>query len=368
MPFSRPTLSDLRSQVKSDIATNLPGTDPLLRFSNLGILGDALAGLSYLHYGYLDWISKQAVPFTATDEFLEGWAALKGVTRKAASVASGTVTFSGTDSKVIPAGTSLVRGDGATFTTAADGTISSGSVIVTASADVAGAAGNTAAGSIFALGISISGIQSSGTAATVFTGGADAEKDDALRTRMLEVYQTPPDGGSTSDYVKWAGEVPGVTRAWCAPISNGPGTVVVYIMLDITEAENGGFPQGTDGVATGETRDTPATGDQLIVANYIYSRRPVTALVYVVAPVPNPVDFTITGLSAASADLKAAIELEIASVFLRKGAPGGLIDLSDIESAIAALAGTEGFVITSPSGNITNDPGALPTVGTITYP
>ena len=43
MPFSRPTLATLRAQAAADIASALPGADPLLRFSNLGILGDAEA-------------------------------------------------------------------------------------------------------------------------------------------------------------------------------------------------------------------------------------------------------------------------------------------------------------------------------------
>ena len=43
---------------------------------------------------------------------------------------------------------------------------------------------------------------------------------------------------------------------------------------------HGGFPQGTNGVAALETRDTAATGDQLAVANYLYPLRPVTPIVY----------------------------------------------------------------------------------------
>ena len=91
MPFIRPTLTDLRNQVTQDIASGFPGADPLLRFSNLNITGVAQANMANLHYGYLDWIAKQAVPFTATDEYLEGWAALKDIYRQAATSASGTV-------------------------------------------------------------------------------------------------------------------------------------------------------------------------------------------------------------------------------------------------------------------------------------
>jgi uncharacterized phage protein gp47/JayE len=126
MPFARPSLTDLRAQVAQDIASAVPGSDPLLRFSNLKITGDAQAALANLHYGYLDWIAKNAVPFTATGEFLEGWAGLIGITRKPATSASGSITFSGTTGTVIPAGVKVVRGDGVTFTSGAGATIGGG--------------------------------------------------------------------------------------------------------------------------------------------------------------------------------------------------------------------------------------------------
>src|SRR5579883_3034141 len=109
MPFQRPTLTDLRNQAAQDISANLPGADALLRFSNLSVLGKVLAGLAYLHYGYLDWIALEAVPFTATDEFLEGWAGLVGITRKPATAAIGAATFNGTAGTLLPAGTLLQR-------------------------------------------------------------------------------------------------------------------------------------------------------------------------------------------------------------------------------------------------------------------
>jgi uncharacterized phage protein gp47/JayE len=286
MPFTRPSLSDLRSQVAQDIASAAPGSDPLLRFSNLKITGDAQAALANLHYGYLDWIAKNAVPFTASGEFLEGWAGLIGVIRKPATSASGSVTFIGTPGAVIPAGVKVVRGDGVTFTTGAGQTVGGGgTAIVAATADAdltgqTGAFGNTAVSTVMTLGQAIAGVQSNGSVSAVFAGGADLETDDALRSRMLFVYQNPPQGGDKNDYVQWALAVPGVTRAWCFPNLAGPGTVSVYTMWDVSEAAHGGFPQGSNGVATAETRAAAATGDQLAVANALFALQPVTALVY----------------------------------------------------------------------------------------
>lgn len=375
MPFVRPTLSDLRSQVASDITGGLKTVDGLLRFSNLKILGDALAGLGHLNYGYLDWIARQACPYTATGEFLEGWAALKKVYRKAATAGSGQVTFAGTAGKVIDAGTEVVRSDGATFSVAASATVTAaGTAVVTVTADTAGDEGNTPVGSLMTLGSSIAGIGSSGAVTAVITGGADQEQDDSLFERTLEAYQNTPNGGSKTDYVEWAKEVSGVTRAWCNPNGFGAGTVVVYAMLDDANAVYNGFPQGTNGISANDNRVTAgslAAGDQLTIANVVFALQPVTALVYVCSPIAKTINFTISGLTNASTTTRAAIKAAIAEVFLEYGSPApadtAQVPLSAIESAIAAIAGTEGFVITSPAANLANTLGYLPILGTITY-
>lgn len=384
MPFARPTLTQLRSQVAADISAGLPGSDALLRFSSLNILGTALAGLAQLQYGYTDFVSLQANPFTSTDEWLEAWAALKNVFREAATQAGalvpGQVTFPGVNGTPLPIGTPLVRGDGVGFTTTSLGVWTGTNVVVNAEANadptgLTGAFGNCTVGTVMTLGTAIAGIQSSGSVTTAFTGGADVEQDESLRTRMLQAYQNVPQGGAQNDYITWALQVNGVTRAWCNGNGFGAGTVVVYTMFDVTESANNGFPQGVSGVATLETRGIPtATLDLLAVANWIYPLRPVTALVYSVAPTQQVVNFTINGISGVSAATKAAIAMAISGIFVLYGSPlsttagqNGSIALSLIESAIAAIPGTTGFVITSPSANIVGTTGQLPVLGTVTY-
>lgn len=389
MPFPRPTLSQLTSQVAADIATAIPGADALLRFSILGVIGRVLAALINGLFGYLDWIALQAVPWTATDIFLEAWAALKGVYRNPPVAAAGTATFSGASTSDLPSGTPVVRSDNTAYVTTADGTVSGalggqGTVTVPIAAVVPGSAGTIVPGSVMTLGTSVPGVQSGGVAATSTTTGVDLETDVSLRARMLAVYAAPAQGGDQADYVNWSLAVPGVTRAWCVPLEDGAGTVSVYFMMDAAESAFGGFPQGTNGVATLETRATAATGDQLTLANALYPLRPVTALVTAKAPAKNTVNFTINGISGASAATKTAISAAIDAVFLAYGSPGtvsgagGVVDLSYIESAIAAIPATAGFVITTVScnhgtiapgtdGNITSTAGYLPVRGTTTY-
>lgn len=386
MPFQRKTLSTLMSEVAADISSALQGADALLRFAVLRVIGKVQAGMSHLQFGYLDWIAKQAVPFTAEDEHLEGWAALKRVYRKPASQAQLTAQFTGSVGKVLSAGTPVVRGDGVSYTTSTTGTVGAGgAVTVTIVADVAGTSGNADPGTVVSLGAAVDGIQTAGTVIGNVSAGADIEKDTDLRDRMLGAYQKPPQGGDLGDYVGWAKSVAGVTRAWCAPNGFGAGTVVVYTMWDNAEAGHGGFPQGTDGVSQfdkgpgGIPRGTVATGDQLVVADSIVSEQPVTALVYSCAPIPNNLTITLSGLTSATTATRAAIFSAIADVLLRNGDPrAGTINRDDISAAIRSVAGTSGFLIsliqgvvgtttTTYPGNITSGFGQLPVLANVLY-
>lgn len=381
MPYSRPTLTELRTRNQTVIKTGLEKIGALLRFANMRVLGDVSAGMSYLHYGYLDWIAKQSNPYTATDEYLAAWAALVNVYRKSATAAQGpAMTFTGTAGRTIPAATVLNRSDGYQYTLDAEVTIgASGSITgaITAvlpdtSTDSTGGGedGNADAGTTLTLDVAIPGVDTIVTATSPITGGADIEEEEVFRSRMLSAYQETPQGGSDADYKKWALAVPGVTRVWVARRLLGAGTVGIYIMLDgDSKTNDSGFPTGKDGVSSSEIQYSAAvaTGDQLAVADAIYSLQPGTAVVYVCSPVKTAVNFTLSGLSSADDDTKSRIESAINTVFFNNGKPGGTVDLSDIQAAIAGISGTAGFLITSPSTNITMGTGMMPVLGTVTY-
>lgn len=378
MPFARPGLTDLRRQVASDINASLPGVDALLRFSNIGILGDVLAALANGQYGYGDWIARQSTPFTATDEYLEGWAGLKGVTRKPAAPAVGKVTFVAAGGATIPAGTAVNRSDGVSYATTDEASAEDGTIVVAVRATAGSEDSNAAVGTGMTLATGISGVQVSGSVSQALIGGADIEPDDELRSRMLAVYAAPPQGGSITDYPSWALAVPGVTRCWARPGALGAGTIALFFMMDDVRADHGGFPQGANGCASYEQRDTTATGDQLLVADAVFPLQSVIALVYAVAPTPNRLTLTLAGLSGASASLRDAISGAVAAALLVAAVPGGITNVSAIEAAIASVPGTAGFVLTAvqasagsvapgAAGNITSEAGALPVLDGIVY-
>ena len=370
MPYARETLAQLQSDVASDIAGAAQGADALLRFANLRIVGKVQAGIGNMHYGYLDWISKQAVPFTAVDEYLQGWGALKGVFIELAQPSTGTVTFPGTADVDLPSGTAMVRGDGVTYTTTEDGTVGAdGTVTVSATADPdptgqSGAIGNMDAGTVITLSQSIDGIQSNGSAAAGWQNGTDIETNSSFRNRVMQAYQTPPAGGNTTDYVNWAKDVPGVTRAWAFANYYGVGTMVVFVMLDVENAATGGFPNGTAGVAAADPRGVTATGDLLTVANALFADQASLGVVYVAPPIPNPVTLTVTGLPPS---LQASATAAVSGLFLTEAVPGQTVPYENIWSAINSIAAGNYFAL-SPDVDVTNGPGQIPILQPINFP
>jgi uncharacterized phage protein gp47/JayE len=370
MPYARPPLTTLRNQAIEDITSSgVPGLDGLLRNAVLRVLAWVMAGLAYSEYGYLDWISRQAVPFTATDEFLEAWSALIGIFRKDATPATGQALFGvGTPGIFVAAGTALTRQDAVPYTSTADATVDdAGALTVPIIAAVNSAGTDCDPGTPIGFDTPIAGISNAGVILPPgCTGGSDQETDAALRTRMLAKYRKPPQGGSVADYEQWALEVPGVTRSWVQPNGAGPGTVIVRFMLDDVQAAHDGFPQGTDGVATDEPRGTAATGDQLAVADHIWPVQPVTALVFAAAPERWPIDVTLLALDPDSPEMEAEIVASINDMYLVRAELGGTIFPSDLYEAILATPGIVHFTMSEPSVPITAEPGALPYMGTLT--
>ena len=170
--------------------------------------------------------------------YLDYHAEAAGISRKAATNATGTVSIEGTPGTEIPAGFEFAvpaSGDDAAiiFTTDTDATIDlNGSVEIPITAEEPGTEGNVGAQTIIIMASpTIDGIESVINEAAT-TGGTDEESDDDLRERIAQAIQSVSNSfcGCDADYKRWAMEVGGVGSALVIPEWNGPGTVKVIVI------------------------------------------------------------------------------------------------------------------------------------------
>ena len=355
MAFDRPTLATLIDRIKADIKARTDG-DPFLRRSIEAILSKALAGATHGLYGFLAWIAKQVIPTTSDEAQLLRWGQVFGVERNAASKAERVATMTGSNGTVIPDGTTFQLADGTEFVSTADATASGGTASVSLEAVLAGTDANADTGATISLSGPIAGIDTDGTiAASGQVDGADEEDIEDYRARLLEHIQSPPRGGAEGDYVTWAKEVAGVTRAWEFPQADGIGTIALTFVRD-------------DDVSM-----IPSEGERVEVQEYLDSKAPLdiqpystTERVHVWVPTENPIDMTIQ-LSPNDAATQAAVTAELEDLFFREAAPGEATPvLSKIDEAIATAAGEDDHEITA-IDSLAPSSTAINTLGVITF-
>ena len=337
MPWQTPTIAALRKRNADAIAGKLGLA--VLPNGEVRVLADANAGNAGLNLEYLDWQSKQYLPDTAEQQFLDKHANIWLINadgsrgRKTATFASGPVAVSGIAGTLLPAGSQFTSST-TLYQSIADVRLSAGPTPVTVRALDPGSAGNLEAGSTLSLLVAIAGVSGSAGATVVsLIGGADEESDDELRARVLERIRQPPMGGAADDYVQWALRVAGVTRAWSSPNEMGIGTVTVRFMCD-------------DLRATGDpaTSGLPNAQDKAAVRAYLDTVRPVAVKdIFVEAPVTQKVDFTINNLVGGSLAVNAAIRTAVTSMLKSRAAPAHAINgvrqpAVDIPSAWVAEA------------------------------
>lgn len=347
--FSRPQLAALIERVRTDVLSRLTQAD-LLRRADAEAYARVLGGLAHGLYGFIDWVSRQMIYDTAEAEYLDRWSSIWGVTRKAAAAATGNVTFTVLAGSTIPANTQLRALDGVLYQTTADATVTAPTATAPIAAVVPAAAGNRAAGQSLTLISPFTGVQPIATAG-LLAGGADLETDAALRARLLARIQQPPHGGNANDYVNWAIEVAGVTRAWVYPGELGLGTLSLRFVRD------------NDGTGAAILPNAAAVA---AVQAYLDARRPVTAQLTVVAPVAVPLNFSIQ-LTPNTATVQAAVQSELQDLITREAVPGGTLLLSHIRAAISGAAGETNNVVSAPAADVATTTGQLTTMGTITW-
>jgi uncharacterized phage protein gp47/JayE len=360
MPWSTPTLKTVRQLTRDAITAALYGA-VFVGNNVLRVMADAMSGLAHHTLRYIDWLALQLLPDTAETEWLDRhgqiWLVNSDGTigRKLATLAFGSISVTGTPGVIVPLASTLISrpatGNPTNYETIEQVIIGQTATTIQVRALDPGAAGNMVANEIISFQPAINGVTPDNTVIAI-AGGADDETDDQLRMRVLQRIQEPPMGGDASDYVAWVEAVPGVTRAWSFPLEQGMGTVVIRFMCDDLRADNNGFPLQEDVDA---------------VAAYLDTVRPVAVKdVFVVAPIPFPINLNINQLVPDTSATREAIELSLRDMLFTKAVPGGTIYASWVEAAIADAVGVDHFELLFTT-TLMPSPGHLAILGSVIY-
>ncbi|MHC8326141.1 baseplate J/gp47 family protein [Pseudomonas sp. LB1P83] len=153
---------------------------------------------------------------------------------------------------------------------------------------------------------------------------------------------------AASDYEQWALEVAGVTRVWVYPLQMGAGTVTVLFVCDE------------------DVSIIPSPAKVAEVQAYIEARAPVTAEVFVAAPVADPLVMTIK-IAPNTTAVQNAVLAELADLIDRDSAPGGTILISRLREAVSLATGEDNNQIVTPTADVTHAAGHMATLGTVTF-
>ena len=299
-----------------------------------------------------EFLARQSFPQTATGEYLDRHALLRGLTRGSARKAKGTLRFylaeTAAEAREIPAGTRCMTAPGTAFVTTERGSIAAGtlSCAVAAEADTAGSGGNAAPGSIVYMmhpPVGVSGV----TNDTAFSGGSDGEGDEALRARILASYRTLPNGANAAYYESKVMDLDNVAAVSVLPRERGIGTV------DVIFATHEGVPSADEIAA---------------VQTMLDSEREICVDIAVRAPGTKQVAVSAALKIAETHD--AAAVLAEAEAALRAWFSGALLGKAVYRAKLCALLmeveGVENCTLTAPSGDVAAAVGVLPVCGTLT--
>jgi uncharacterized phage protein gp47/JayE len=347
MPAARPTLEQLITRVQGDITSRNEGR-PFLKRAAERIFGYVVAGVAHSLWGYLEWTGKQLFPTEAELEGLLRWGTAREVPYKLGVAASGgAIELTGKAGTVVDAGTLFRAPNDALVQTRAAVTLGAGPTEVEVLAQLPGVDGNLALGTELSIVTSIKNLDDVAVLTTALSGGSTREDVELYRGRIMDDLRSPRRNGAPGDYRQWALEREGVTRAWEQPHRMGVGTVSVAFVLD-----------GRDNII-------PTPSDVADMQAYLDSKKPVDMrAVYVIAPVPKPVDITVS-LSPATLEVDAAVREELASLFTNEAELEEPIALSVVDETISGAPGESSHNILAVS-SLMPGPWEILTLGTIT--
>nr|WP_252349611.1 baseplate J/gp47 family protein [Acidomonas methanolica] len=282
---------------------------------------------------------------TATENgLLPQHAVIWGVPRLGATAAVGNVVIAASGAVPLPQGALLTVDGSAQWSVNVATEIAAGATAeVAVTATVAGPAGNLAANTALTFLSPVAGVLSATVDQDGLAGGNAIEAVESWRARIIAAIRNPPQGGSASDYERWASDA-GAAYVRVIPSWMGIGTVGVIVAM-------------SGGVA--------ATAAQIaVIQAYIDARRPVRGNVIVASAIIVPQDLTIV-LNPNTQAAQAAVTSALTAWYLAQGINPTLY-VAAIDSQITQAAGATNTLV-SPTADQTLAANQMAVLGTITF-
>ena len=302
-------------------------------------------------YLQAQWLLDQSFPQTATGEYLDRHAQLRGISRNVATCATGKLRF-GVSTAVngdlaVKSGTVCMTKDGVRFATTDDAVLKAGAlyVDVPAMALEPGRKGNAGISTVTIMAAIPVGIKAC-TNPEAFSGGEDEENDEGLRRRLLDSYRRLPNGANAAYYEQTAMSFPGVASAVAVRHPRGVGSVDLYIATDA------GIP------------DTALLSE---INEYLQEKREISVDLWVMTPTIKPVTVQVAiqpasgySFETAQADADAALRAAFTGALLGKE-----VTLAFLGNLLYDLDSVQNYHFASPSADIAANPTVLPYLGNV---
>jgi len=319
--FAVPTLEEAIARVAGDLQATLAGTDPFAPGSDEWALSRVVGGVNYLQHGFLEAILRELFVGSASQQNLERIGGIWGVLRNQPTGSRYEISATSSDATTVPAATLLTSASGVEFETDAEVVFTGAETkTITITSNDTGTDCNLDVGAALTFAAAIPDMDAEATVSSEVEAAADLEDLEAYRSRILHAIQNRAQGGALADYVGWALDVDGVTRAWADSPSWGKVRVVF------------------EGAPSGAT----------VEAGIVSSGKPVTAILIIVQGTGYQVSLDLqvkreTGYDAGTVTTN--IEAALTALFDRQGAPSTTIRNSELRQAVANAAGVDYFIL-----------------------
>ena len=282
----------------------------------------------------------EQMPDSAIGAGLSRIAEILGLSKQAAAGSVGLVVIVASATSPIPTGQELLDANGLRYRVTIGGNYANGESVPVEAVDT-GAATNKAAGDILRWKVSPPFCDEK---VTIDVGGLvngiDAEDDEALRARVLAVFQNPPGSGNWEHCAELAEESDArVQKAFVHPAALGPGTTRIVVTAAPT--------------STNKNRDVAPTVLSGTVTPYIKGK------------LPEHADHTVTTIANVQCDVAFGLSLPEAPTANPPGPGGGWVNstpwpapdgVTSFKCAVTAVTSSTQFTVdatTPPTPGVT---------------